>query len=187
MRRMFIIATVVIAFVLSIVIAGFQTPSLQARGDQKVLRVRRIQVNAESIAQLASGKKYVVDLTQTGVIYEFDSKTRSIDFTRVTIRTATGEVTMSSWLEKTFSKNKVAGWNSQHLSIGATDALRSVRGLPTKNLTPPTKTMAFQCGSSLCSCTGDEDCNDMFSTNVCGPYAACDLDSGRCVCFRALL
>jgi hypothetical protein len=33
--------------------------------------------------------------------------------------------------------------------------------------------LGFNCGGFGCVCTGDADCNDMFSTNVCGPYAVC--------------
>jgi hypothetical protein len=33
--------------------------------------------------------------------------------------------------------------------------------------------LGFACGPAGCVCTGDADCNDMFSTSVCGPYAVC--------------
>jgi len=46
--------------------------------------------------------------------------------------------------------------------------------------------LGFSCGSLACTCSGDNDCNDMFSTNACGPYAVCDETGGRvkCVCLR---
>jgi hypothetical protein len=37
----------------------------------------------------------------------------------------------------------------------------------------------FNCNHWFCSCTGDDDCNDMFTTNACGPIAICIDD----VCF----
>jgi len=40
----------------------------------------------------------------------------------------------------------------------------------------------FQCNRQLCSCNGDADCNDMFTTNVCGPGAFCI--ENICVCAR---
>lgn len=46
--------------------------------------------------------------------------------------------------------------------------------------------LGFSCGALGCVCTGDADCNDMFSTNVCGPNAVC-FESGSgvvCVCLR---
>jgi hypothetical protein len=178
------ISTLIIALAQSIVLAGFQRPVSQTPGSNTVSQIRRIQVNAESLAQLSGGKKYVVDLTQRGVIYDFDSKTRSLDFTRVVIRTAKGEIPMSSWLEKNFAKTELAGWNSRHLRIGTTEGFRSFRGLPARIQKPPPGTAAFQCNPLLCTCKGDSDCNDMFSTTACGPHAACDLSSGVCACLR---
>lgn len=40
----------------------------------------------------------------------------------------------------------------------------------------------FQCGPIFCMCTGDADCNDMFTTNVCGPSAICI--NNVCFCAR---
>lgn len=40
----------------------------------------------------------------------------------------------------------------------------------------------FQCNRQLCYCSGDADCNDMFTTNVCGPNAIC-IDNA-CICAR---
>ena len=45
----------------------------------------------------------------------------------------------------------------------------------------------FQCTGLHCSCTGDVDCNDMFSTNVCGDIAQCYEESDgsvNCECLR---
>jgi hypothetical protein len=39
--------------------------------------------------------------------------------------------------------------------------------------------LGFNCAPWGCVCTGDADCNDMFSTNACGPWAIC-IDN---VCF----
>lgn len=50
----------------------------------------------------------------------------------------------------------------------------------------PTKgtTSNFQCSSTSCSCRGDRDCNDMFSSGVCGA-GLCDETSGvSCSCLR---
>lgn len=42
--------------------------------------------------------------------------------------------------------------------------------------------LAFSCNSVVCACVGDLDCNDMFTTNVCGPRAIC-IDN-VCYCSR---
>jgi len=46
--------------------------------------------------------------------------------------------------------------------------------------------LGFNCGGLGCVCSGDADCNDMFSTNVCGPWAYCFESGGQviCVCSR---
>jgi hypothetical protein len=40
----------------------------------------------------------------------------------------------------------------------------------------------FSCNGVFCGCRGDADCNDMFSTNVCGSRAVC-IDN-VCYCDR---
>jgi hypothetical protein len=45
-------------------------------------------------------------------------------------------------------------------------------------------TMNFSCGVTSCTCRGDADCNNMFSSNVCGGSAVCDTGSGECSCLR---
>lgn len=50
-----------------------------------------------------------------------------------------------------------------------------------------TQPLPFRCDSLACECSGDADCNDMFSTDACGTNATCeDLPGGgvRCVCLR---
>jgi hypothetical protein len=46
--------------------------------------------------------------------------------------------------------------------------------------------LGFTCGRGGCVCSGDMDCNDMFTTNVCGPNAVCFNLGGQviCVCSR---
>jgi hypothetical protein len=46
----------------------------------------------------------------------------------------------------------------------------------------------FKCGwsdathSAQCSCVGDRDCNDMFTSGVCGENASCDTGTNQCTC-----
>lgn len=42
--------------------------------------------------------------------------------------------------------------------------------------------LGFACGGFACTCSGDEDCNDMFSTGACGDIAQCVDD--MCWCLR---
>ncbi len=43
--------------------------------------------------------------------------------------------------------------------------------------------MQFQCNFMVCSCSGDADCNDMFSTSVCGDGICFEDGQGGVVCF----
>jgi hypothetical protein len=121
--------------------------------------VRRIPVNARSITALPNGKKYLVDLTQRGVKYEFDPQAGQIDFNRVVVRTTQGEVAISSFLEKTFLREKLAGFNyaSQSFSL-------EVRA-PGSARTPPSGTSALnqkpnvECGTYTCICKGGDACS----------------------------
>ena len=40
----------------------------------------------------------------------------------------------------------------------------------------------FQCSRGICTCIGEDDCNDMFTTNACGKVAICIGDI--CACTR---
>jgi hypothetical protein len=39
----------------------------------------------------------------------------------------------------------------------------------------------FQCSGFECTCRGDEDCNDLYSTGLCGDIGVCDEDGCRCL------
>ena len=41
--------------------------------------------------------------------------------------------------------------------------------------------LGYSCSGLECSCTGDSDCNDMFTSNVCGDLAVCDEFGCRCL------
>lgn len=164
------LALVVFALLVS---ANSQTPqSTQSTSSVTVrqtaratIPLRSIQVNARTIAALPSGKKYVVDLTQRGVVYEFNSQTSQIDFSRVVVRTAKGEVAIESFLKSTFLKVKLVGFTfgSQSFSLRtrATGTFQS----PPPATTPPSK---IECGRFTCICEGADDCLDLA------------LKSGRC-------
>lgn len=42
--------------------------------------------------------------------------------------------------------------------------------------------LAFTCAGGICYCTGDNDCNNMFTSTVCGDAAVCIDD--KCYCAR---
>jgi hypothetical protein len=63
---------------------------------------------------------------------------------------------------------------TKHVDLLVT-ALSRIRGAP-----------GFDCSGPLCICSGDDDCNDMFTTGLCGD-AICFSDSAGnvvCLCIR---
>jgi len=43
------------------------------------------------------------------------------------------------------------------------------------------RAVGFQCNGFACACRGDADCNDMFTTALCGPTAICIDDVCWCI------
>jgi hypothetical protein len=177
MKRIVIIATLV---VFAQIAAGFSMPAPQTFPVAATLR--RVEVNTKTITALTPGKNYVVDLTQRGVVYEFSHQAGAIDFSRVKVRTARGEVAIGSYLETTILKDKLAGfkYKSQAFSI-ATRQPGTVKN-------PSSGTSNFSCNSALCSCSGARDCSDLlFNTPLCGGAIFCSKNSAGepiCLCVR---
>jgi hypothetical protein len=162
MKRIGIIATLV---ALAQMASGF-SPTPQTSPGPNTLR--RIDINTKTITALAPGKNYIVDLTQRGVIYEFSPQVGQIDFSRVRVRTAQGEVAIGSFLETTYLKDKLAGfkYKSQAFSLATRP--------PGTLQNPPADTSNFKCSAIQCACNGTFDCNDLiFNTSLCGGPIFC--------------
>jgi hypothetical protein len=175
MRRMQIVALTALILT-ALIFAYSQTP--QTPGATAALQ--SIQVNARTITALRKGKKYVVDLTRRGVKYEFDSKTSRIDFNRVMVRTAQGEVALGSFLEKTFLKDELAAfkYTSQRFSLGTG---------PGGTLTGPSKIISCD-NPDYCHCEGVTDCKALLNSSLCPGASMCTLnrygEEESCVCRR---
>lgn len=175
MRRIMIIATFV---ALALAVVNFSPASTQTPGTTTTLR--RIQVNARTITALPSGKRYVVDLTQRGVRYEFDAKTSQIDFSRVVIRTARGEVKIGSFLEAGFLKGRLAAfkYTSQAFTLGTG---------PRGTLTTTSKIISCD-NADYCHCEGVGDCKALLNSSLCPGASMCTVNSygeeESCVCKR---
>ena len=139
---------------------------------QKKESIKRVEVTAKSIPSQA-GKPYVIDLTRKGVAYELAA---GLDYSRVHVRTSKGEQT----LPELFGNRVMVG----KLLFGLTRDLRQL------NL-GSSGTSRFNCDiPSLCFCTGDADCNLLFSSGNCGDLAACKETRGPegtiCWCVKKL-
>jgi len=132
--------------------------------------IKQVPVTARTVATRPAGKSYLLDLTRKGTIYTFGA---DVDYSRVAVHTAKGQMTMADLLAKT--GRTVRG----KVRIGMTSDIRTQKfGLARIGGGP----LNFNCEGILCSCSGDEDCNDMFTKEACGDIAACD--ERGCWCFR---
>lgn len=146
----------------ALALAGFSPAASQS--PRTTSMQRRIQVNAQTIKALGPRKTYVVDLTKRGVFYQFDSKSREIDFSRVRVRTANGEVAIRSYLERFLHdlKDQLPGFNFtyQSFSLGTQPRgrLQSLR---------PVTSHFKSCNQTACICTTQKDCEDLADSVIC--------------------
>jgi hypothetical protein len=56
--------------------------------------------------------------------------------------------------------------------------------IPVANNSVGGKRLGYTCEGLQCTCTGDADCNDMFSDGVCGDIASCTDDVCKCLKFK---
>ena len=133
--------------------------------------VKQVQVKSQTVAAQPRGKSYALDLTRKGTIYNLPA---DVDITRVRIRTAKGEVALSDLVQK----NDKSG----RLMVGFANDFRGMK----LNLGSPDVAARYTCEGLKCKCTGDADCNDMFTDGVCGDVASCDNGNGTCECYKKL-
>ncbi len=145
--------------------------SIAQKDTQKKVPVKEVGVTAKTVAGRPAGKAYPLDLTRKGTIYNLAA---DIDYSRVQIHTAKGDTTMADLLKKT--GRTVSG----KLRVGLTSDIKAQK-LSLTRIGGGT-TLNYNCEGILCSCTGDADCNDMFTKEACGDIAACD--ERGCWCFR---
>lgn len=178
MKRTIPIMVIVTAIGLLLLMYARSQTRVDSRAAARSVTIKRIQVNAQTIRALPGGKKYVVDLTQRGVVYEFDSKSGQIDFSRVMVRTARGDVAIGAFLETTFLKAELAGfkYSSQAFSV----ATRPAGTFQSRQA----RTSSFRCGDVVCTCVGGDDCDNMVYSTACDGKSFCAKNpiTGQIVC-----
>lgn len=159
-----------ILLALTLLALAFSFIAAQKNETVKKTPIKEVGVTARTVAGRPAGKTYPLDLTRKGTIY---SLAADVDYSRVQVRTSKGEMTMADLLKKT--GRTVSG----KLRVGLTSDIRSQK-LALSRIGGGT--LNYNCEGILCSCTGDEDCNNMFTKEACGDIAACD--ERGCWCFR---
>lgn len=140
---------------------------------------RVIRVTAADIEKLPARENYVVDLGQRDVVFDLDGTARAIDWTRVRIRQAAGEVALLEYLRERFPK--LAGTTPTRLVIGAKGGVQKVLGFKAA----PNPGTEYECDakSKTCDCTGSKDCEFMLSSKACkDDIAGCDVKQGTLGC-----
>ena len=183
-RLSLIILIVVSSAVIGLTEGGASTsPAVQTTQKKSLTTLQTTRINAQTIKALRRGKKVVADLTKRGVVYEFDAGAGPIDFNRVVVRTAQGEVTIGPWLKRMIPQNRLRAfkYTTQSFRLGTQRA-----GSPSTTLM---KTSNFDCDRDSCLCRGLEDCEDLIiGTSLCPDWICLKDEHGEyvCVCFRAI-
>jgi hypothetical protein len=134
--------------------------------------VKQVQVTARTLSRQPAGKAYTLNLTRKGTIYTLDS---GVDYNRVRVNTSKGAMTIAELIQK--SGKNISGV----VSVGMTSDIRAQR-FGGRVGRPGGGGLNFDCSGLACSCSGEDDCIDLFNTDNCGPIAVCYPDG--CVCLR---
>lgn len=131
--------------------------------------IKKETVTAQTVASQPVGKPYILDLTRKGIVYEVAT---GVDYSRASVRTATGEQPMSALVKKLGLTGKflLGTWRD----LSAMDF-----GIPPGTLDPPDSgPTAAKCDSLVCTCNGRQDCSDLSKSGKCGETAACGVGKG---------
>jgi hypothetical protein len=136
---------------------------------QRKPALKQVQVTARAV----SSKSYSADLTRSGTMYNLAS---GVDYNRVQVHTSKGDMTVAELIKK--SGKNISG----PLRVGLTSDVRTMRLGLGRRVGVGGGRLNFDCGELACSCSGDDDCNDLFTSDKCGPIAICYPDG--CICIR---
>ena len=153
------------------------TTGQRAPAAQRKPAIKQVSVSAQTVSRQPVNKAYAIDLTRKGTVYTLAS---GVDYSRVRVRTAKGEMTLAELIQK--SGKTVTG----ALRIGLTSDIRAQRFAVGGRRPTGGALGLVECGDLACRCTGHQDCIDMFDSGKCGIIAGCDTSDGEdaCWCIR---
>jgi len=138
--------------------------------------ITQVQVTSQMVTRQQGTKAYTLDLTKSGTIY---TVAKGVDYSKVSVHTEKGDMTVADLIKK--SGKKITG----KLRVGMTSDIRTQRlGLVRRvgGGVGGGGRLNYSCGDLACYCSGDDDCNDLFTSTNCGPIAVCYEDG--CFCLR---
>ncbi len=145
------------------------TTTRRTTADSARKPIKQVEVSARTVKSQPRGKHYMMDLTKAGTIYNLAA---DADTSQVQVRTAKGNMTVAELVQK--SGKTITG----PLRVGMTSDIRAQKF----GTRVGAGRLNYDCGDLACACTGDEDCNDLFLSDKCGPIAVCYPDG--CICLR---
>jgi hypothetical protein len=159
-----------------------------------------VHVDSSMFAGEPIETRVLLDLTTPGIVYEIDGSDAALDLSRIDLALRSGRtLSLSDWLSSqerpinTQSRFRLAG-DARDLTSTTGAEERDDVGVSTAPLTARrtavgvrgvfggVKTLGYTCSGLMCTCSGDADCNDMFTSDVCGDVAVCD--ENGCSCLR---
>jgi hypothetical protein len=166
MKRISIALALALALLVS---ARSQTPPSGA--------IKQVEVTSQTIASQPTGKTYLIDLTRNGAIYNVAA---GMDYSRVRVRTAAGEVALSEVARH-------LGSTSGKLQLGTVSDMRA-RNLPPTGGAAGTRGVVaepYTCYNDICKCKGFSDCLLMDLDNKCKKNSQiCEVKTGNCYCVK---
>jgi hypothetical protein len=154
--------------ILSIVFLASAITIMAQQKPEKKAEVKQVPITAEAVSKKPAAQPYVLDLTRRGKVYAL---AKGVDYERVKVHTAKGDMSVAEVIKK--SGKNVSG----PIRVGTTSDIRA-QGFNLHRAGG----LNYSCGELACVCTDDDDCNDLFTSNNCGPVAVCYPDG--CICIR---
>jgi len=134
--------------------------------------ITQVQVTSQMVKRQPGTKAYTLNLTKSGTIY---TVANGVDYSKVSVHTEKGDMTVADLIKK--SGKNITG----KVRVGMTSDIRTQK-LGLARRVGGGGRLNFSCGDLACVCSGDDDCNDLFTSTNCGPIAVCYEDG--CFCLR---
>lgn len=164
-------------------------------------RPRQVRVSQGEVAR----QGYTLDLTRRGTIFDLDLDSGTMDFSLIKVqalvgaftkgrreaigtftreRGVVGTFTLQEWLLKQWPPSAVRKGASGRLRIGWTKDFAAL--WESKSVETPGAARPYECVTQFCSCSGRDDCGDMFREDgpCAGSYSLCEEVEGvmKCTC-----
>jgi hypothetical protein len=177
----------IIISVLALLTCGLLVLGGVAGKSQSSTGTMLVTVTAPTVDSVPTGKTYLADISQDNTVYEFDPSRGLINFSRVTVRTATEQKPIEPWIAEIFAE-RLTGWQTETLRIGTATAFRNASDpLPRPPVNTPPSTEIIECSGNYCTCSGWFDCLDLITSTLCRNVVGCTHRGGgpvRCICDR---